>query len=287
MKYIFGNQKMNLSPDQAEKFIVDFCKSQEISDKYWDLEMKNFDYESAEYKKFEKQVEKRDKKHIKPIFEDLFDVVIFPSLLNLRHMRNKAIKLNKRIGFGAQNCYFLDEGAYTGEIAASQLAGTAEFVLVGHSERRQIFGETDEIVNLKIRSVINNGVTAVLCVGETANEHEDGRTKEVIERQLKDGLAGLDLKKLNKDFIIQKVIIAYEPVWAIGSGKIPSCKEIADIVDFIHKKVTAKVLYGGSVSPENTAELMAIRGVDGLLVGGASISAIKFATIVKIAREGK
>ena len=287
MKYIFGNQKMNLSPEKADKFITDFCKSKEMKQKYWDIKSKDIDYESAEYKEFENQVKKRDKKRIKPIFDDLFDVVIFPSLLNLQHMKNKSIKLNKRIGFGAQNCYLLDEGAYTGEISASQLAGTAEFVLVGHSERRQIFNETDKIINLKIKSIIKNGMAAVLCVGETAGERADGQTEKVIARQLKDGLEGLNPKKLNRDFIEQKLIIAYEPVWSIGSGKTPTDDEIAKTIKFIHKKVVAKVVYGGSVTPENTAKIMKISGVDGLLVGNASTNAIKFATIVKTAREGQ
>ena len=287
MKYIFGNQKMNLSAEQAEKFIVDFCKSKEIADDYWNIKNKNIDYKGKEFKRFEGLVKKRDKKQIKPIFDDLFDVVVFPSLFNLQQMQQKAIKLNKRIGFGVQNCYFMDEGAYTGEISASQLSDVAEFVLVGHSERRRIFKETDEIVNLKVKSVIENGMTAVLCVGETAREREDGKTKDVIKRQLKDGLKDLDLKKLNNDFILQKIIVAYEPVWSVGSDKIPTTKEISKIINFIHKKTSAKVLYGGSVDIENTAEIISIKGVDGLLVGRASTNAQKFATIVSIAREGK
>jgi len=278
---------MNLSPKEAEKFISDFCKSKEMSIEYWDLKSKKINYKSAEYKRFEHLVEKRDKKRIKPIFEDLFDVVIFPSLLNLQYMKEKALKSNKRIGFGAQNCFALDtKGAYTGEISAEQLSGIAEFVLVGHSERRQIFGETDEVVNQKVKSVINNGMAAVLCVGETAHQHEAKETKKVIEQQLKLGLDGLNIKKLNSDFILQKIIIAYEPIWAIGSGKTPDAKEIAEIMKFIHKKVAAKVLYGGSVTSENAAEIMDIKGVDGLLVGKSSTNAEKFATIVKNAREG-
>ncbi|MDR2523923.1 MAG: triose-phosphate isomerase [Candidatus Nomurabacteria bacterium] len=286
MKYVFANHKMNFDVAEVDGYMTELLKTAEFKSSIYDREPKLKPGEKKAYKKYLEQVEKRDKKHVKPLFDDVVDAVIFPSALHLRQVGQTILKANKRLGVGAQNCYFLDAGEVSGEISARQLSGVVDYVLVGHSERRQIFNETDEMINLKTKAVIDNGMTAVLCVGETRQQYERGETKSVIAEQLKHGLDGIDVKRTNQDWLIQRLIVAYEPVWAIGSGTVPAIKEIARVLKFISGKVAAPVLYGGSVNPDNAAELMKIPENCGFLVGGASLDVHKFATIVEIARNG-
>lgn len=186
---------------------------------------------------------------------------------------------------GAQNMHDASEGAFTGEVAARMLleAG-AQFVILGHSERRQFFGETSAFVNKKLKKALSEGIQPILCVGETLMQREDGETEAVLKEQLLESLEGI----VASDF--DKVIIAYEPIWAIGTGKVASprdaewahqfCREV--ISEEWGKKPAKAVMiqYGGSVKPENAEELLATPGVDGLLVGGASLSAESFGEIV-------
>lgn len=181
---------------------------------------------------------------------------------------------------GLQNCSDHIEGAYTGEVSARALKDmNGHFVILGHSERRQYFGETSRGLNAKVRTVINEGLVAVYCVGETLSEREQGQTLSIIEDQLHQGLN--DQSKANLD----NLIIAYEPVWAIGTGKTATPKEAQEVHAFIRSILQSKfpsfgnktrILYGGSVKPDNIEELLAQKDIDGGLVGGASLKAKDF-----------
>ncbi len=182
------------------------------------------------------------------------------------------------MNIGLQNCSEHDDGAYTGEISAKMVADVlADFCLVGHSERRQYFGETDEIVNEKIKKLQKFMVTTVLCVGETLEQYEAGKTKEILASQVEKAL--VDAHCLNQ------IIVAYEPVWAIGTGKTPTTAEIEDCIQFLQDKLyeikgkKIPVVYGGSVKPSNIDEILAIDCVDGVLVGGASQKAEDFTAL--------
>jgi triosephosphate isomerase len=280
---------MNLTSTEIDNYLTELLATKEFASSTYDRQVKVKPSQKKHYQEYLKQVETRDKKHLKPIFDDFVDVAIFPSSIHINTVGQKFLKTNKRLGVGAQNCYYLNAGAVTGEVSAGQLGGLVDYVLIGHSERRSIFNETDETINLKLKAVIDNGMTAVLCVGETRQQYERGETKAVIERQISAGLDGVNAKKLNQDWLVQKIIVAYEPVWAIGSGLIPDFAEIAQTVKLIKSKAHSAVLYGGSVNEQNVAEILSTAGIDGLLVGGASLNPQKFATIVEIARnwEGK
>ena len=189
---------------------------------------------------------------------------------------SKYTEFNKYIG--AENVYFLENGAVTGEISPSMAKSVgANFVIVGHSERRKIFNETDEIVNKKMKAVLNSGMTALLCIGETLEEYNAGKTKEVLKNSLIKSLKGID----NLD----NVIIAYEPIWAIGTGKTATAELAQDICCYIRtllKDKTVPIQYGGSVKPENIKEILSKDDIDGVLVGGASLipsSMIKLLTL--------
>ncbi len=185
---------------------------------------------------------------------------------------------------GAQNMNDASEGAFTGEIAARMLTNAgAKFVLLGHSERRQLFGETNALVNKKVRRALDEGLEPIVCVGETGPERESGQTDAVLRKQIEESLAGIK----------EGVIVAYEPVWAIGTGKTAT----PEIAQEAHEKVRALIgevcgatfaakctlLYGGSVKPDNAAALLAQHDIDGVLVGGASLDANSFAEIVRAA----
>jgi len=188
------------------------------------------------------------------------------------------------VKLSAQDCYWEEEGAYTGEVAPKLLkdAGCSH-VIIGHSERRQYFGETDETVNKKAKAAIAAGLTAIVCVGETLAERESDRTFTVIESQLKGSLAGFSAEML------AGVIIAYEPVWAIGTGKTASDAQAQEVHAFIRTLAAklfgqacadaVRILYGGSVKPDNVKGLMTQPDIDGALVGGASLKADSFAAI--------
>ncbi len=190
-----------------------------------------------------------------------------------------------RIKIGAQNVHWAENGAYTGEISCQQLKEYGvKYAIIGHSERRQYFGETDESVNKRTLAALANGITPIVCVGETLEEREIGVTKEVLSRQLTEGLKGVEE--------IKKVVIAYEPVWAIGTGRTATKEQAQETIAYIRKtlgkmfgRVAAhKVIiqYGGSMNAGNCKELMAQPDIDGGLIGGASLK-LDFATIVNSA----
>ncbi|HSD20304.1 MAG TPA: triose-phosphate isomerase [Anaeromyxobacter sp.] len=189
------------------------------------------------------------------------------------------------IEVAAQNVHWEKQGAFTGEVSAPMLADVGcQHGIVGHSERRQLFGETDETVRKKVGALLTAGVRPIVCVGETLQEREAGRTLEVVDRQVRQGLAGLGAETL------AAVTLAYEPVWAIGTGKTATAAQAQEVHASIRKLLRElagsvadqiRVQYGGSVKPENAAELMAQPDVDGALVGGASLKASDFVAIVK------
>ena len=192
------------------------------------------------------------------------------------------------IVIGAENVHFAAKGAYTGEISAEMLKAIGvDTVIIGHSERRQYFGETDETVNKRTRAVIAAGLTAIVCVGETLEEREAGKLNEVIERQMKVGLAGVTAADC------AKLVIAYEPVWAIGTGKTATPDQAQEVHALIRATLaglvgaetaeTVRIQYGGSMKPSNAAELLAKKDIDGGLIGGAALKAADFAGIVAAA----
>jgi len=215
---------------------------------------------------------------------DKVDVVLCPPFTSLSRV-NELLR-HSTIQLGAQDVYWEEEGAYTGQISAAMLLDCGcRYVIIGHSERRQYFNETDETVNRKLRKALETSLVPILCIGEMLEEREAGRVAEVVLGQLKRGLRGLTEED------ISPIIIAYEPVWAIGTGK-TATPEIAEEVhsmirrwweeSFSKELASAlRILYGGSVKPENISELMAQPDLDGALVGGASLSAQSFAKIVK------
>jgi triosephosphate isomerase len=193
---------------------------------------------------------------------------------------------NSRVALGAQNLYWEKEGAYTGEISADMLLSAGcQYVIIGHSERRQYFGETDETVNKKIRAALDTALIPVLCVGETEEEREAGQTFSVLDKQVKIGLNEYFAKDLGT------LVIAYEPVWAIGTGKTATKEQAQETHEYIRSLMnqtfdkalaqSVRILYGGSVKPANVSELMAMPDIDGALVGGASLDAESFSKIVK------
>ena len=193
---------------------------------------------------------------------------------------------NSPVALGAQNLFWEDEGAYTGEISAPMLKSAGcQYGIIGHSERRQYFGETDETVNKKIQAAIQVGIKPVFCVGETAEERESEQTLSVLDKQVKKGLEGLVSDQLDT------LIIAYEPVWAIGTGKTATDDQAQEVHQFIRSLVeknfgtalsdSIRILYGGSVKPDNVAGLMSMPDIDGALVGGASLDAESFSKIVR------
>ncbi len=187
------------------------------------------------------------------------------------------------IALGAQNVHFAKKGAYTGEISADMLKEYGvTYVIIGHSERRQYFGETDETVNKRTLAAIEAGLTPIVCIGETLEERETGKTEEVLARQIEKGLDGIE--------DITKIVIAYEPVWAIGTGKTATAEQANETIGFIRKKIAEKfcpkcaekvrIQYGGSMNAGNCKELMAMPEIDGGLIGGASLKPNDFAAIV-------
>jgi triosephosphate isomerase (TIM) len=187
---------------------------------------------------------------------------------------NKSLHGN-RIRLGAQNVHWEDCGAYTGEISAGMLTEMGvRYAIVGHSERRQLFGETDETVNLRLKAAQAGGLIPILCVGETKQQRDAGETERVIISQLERGLVGVDLDRL---------VIAYEPIWAIGTGETCETTEANRVIGIIRdrsKNPQISIQYGGSVKPSNIDEIMAQPHIDGVLVGGASLAAADFARIV-------
>ncbi len=213
------------------------------------------------------------------------DKVICPPFISLAAVR-ELIK-GSSIKLGAQNIYFEEKGAYTGEISPPMLADLCEFVIIGHSERRQYFDETGEIVNKKIQAALRVGLKPILCIGERLEENEAGRTEEVVTEQLGSSLAGIDY--------LNGLIIAYEPIWAIGTGKAATGEQANETIGLIRRNIAklygkriaqdVRILYGGSVTAANATEFINQPEIDGALVGGASLKANQFLSIVKQAAE--
>ena len=243
-KVIAGNWKMNMLPNETINFIEGL--SQEIKD------VKNEIILCVPY-------------------TDLFYALLTAQ--------------NTNIKIGAQNMHWKEKGAYTGEISGQMLKSIGvEYVIIGHSERRQYFAETDETVNLKVKSALENNLKPIVCVGETLEQREHGETEKIIESQIK-----LALKDLTKEQI-RAIIIAYEPVWAIGTGKTATPEEANNVIKYIRKQIKELyneeiaeniiIQYGGSVKASNAEELFNMSDIDGALVGGASLNFKEFSEIV-------
>ena len=209
------------------------------------------------------------------------DVVVCVPAIDIPAV-SEALK-GTNIGLGAENVHFAEKGAFTGEISAAMLLEYGvQYVIIGHSERRQYFAETDETVNKRTLTALKAGLTPIVCVGELLEERENGKTEEVLYKQLKDGLANVE--------DLSKLVIAYEPVWAIGTGKTATAEQANETIGFIRKTVgemfcpkcaeKLRFHYGGSMNAGNCKELMAMPEIDGGLIGGASLKANDFATIV-------
>ena len=239
---IAGNWKMNLTPSQGVKLVEE----------------------------------------LKPLVADAnCDVVVCVPATDI-YAVGQAIK-GSNIRLGAENVHFAESGAYTGEISADMLLELGvEYVIIGHSERRQYFGETDETVNKRTLTALANGITPIVCIGESLEERETGKTEEVLATQIHEGLKNIE--------DITKIVIAYEPVWAIGTGKTATAEQANETIAFIRKTVgemfcpkcaeKVRIQYGGSMNAGNCKELMAMEEIDGGLIGGASLKAPDFAAIV-------
>ena len=213
------------------------------------------------------------------------DVLVCPPFTGLRSVQTVVETDNLQIQLGAQHCHFEEKGAFTGEVSPQMLSKmSVSYVIAGHSERRQIFGETDEMVNSKVKAILAEGMTPILCCGETEAEREAEQTEERVGSQVRLGLQGLTAEQ------VASMVIAYEPIWAIGTGKTASADDAGDMCTFVRNTVaeqfgeaadSVRILYGGSVKPGNIAGLMAKRDIDGALVGGASLDPDSFASLVR------
>ena len=215
---------------------------------------------------------------------DEVDMVLIPPFTALPTVCD-LIKGSK-LGLGAQDVHWEEKGAYTGEVSASMIKEAGcQYVIIGHSERRQYFGETNETVRKKIKAALKSNLTPIVCVGEKLEEREKGETFQVLENHVKGGLSGLSSEE------ILKIVIAYEPVWAIGTGKTATPQQANEVHAFIRRLLSdiysedvasqTRILYGGSVKPDNISALMSEREIDGALVGGASLEAQSFSEIVQ------
>lgn len=216
------------------------------------------------------------------------EVVVSPTTLTLQSL---SLQINRRIAkLAAQNCYWRDHGAYTGEVPAAHLRGIADYVLIGHSERRYIFIESDKDIRLKVQAAIRNRLQPILCVGETAQERALGETRDVLADQLTSGLANVTAEELDR------VVIAYEPIWAVGTGDNAKPVDVKKATQMIRQHVAhlygkkaaeeVRILYGGSITVDSAADYLAISGLDGLLVGAASLDIHQFTEIVEKAHKG-
>lgn len=209
------------------------------------------------------------------------ETAVCPPFVYLQAVR-EALK-GSRVALGAQHSYWQEQGAFTGEVSIAQLAELVRYVIAGHSERRQYFGETDETVNQRVRAILAHGLRPIMCVGETLDQRNADQTSEVLTRQVRGGLDGID--------VTADVVIAYEPVWAIGTGLAADGATAQKAVSLIRETVRevagavagdVRILYGGSVTPENIAEFMAQPDIDGGLVGGASLKADSFGRLITL-----
>jgi len=211
--------------------------------------------------------------------------VVCPPFVSLAAVKD--IIEGSSVKLGAQNVFYKEKGAYTGEISPGMLAGLCEYVIIGHSERRQYFGETEEIIDKKIKIAVENLLKPIFCIGESLEENEAGRTEEVLTRQC--------MASCDRLYFFGGIVIAYEPVWAIGTGRSATAEEANKTIGFIRQLVRHRhgdeiadavlILYGGSVTASNIAELMKMPEIDGALVGGASLKADDFLSIAQQASE--
>ena len=225
----------------------------------------------------------REVRAVAEALADRVDVAVAPPFTALAAVAGELH--GSRIGLGAQNLHWESQGAFTGEISAAMLVDAGcRYVLCGHSERRQIFGDTDEAVQKKTKAALAAGLHPIVCVGETLPEREAGRTLEVVGRQVRAALSGLSAEQVGR------LTVAYEPVWAIGTGKTATsaqAQEVHAALRAILRELApavadaVRILYGGSVKPDNAAELMSQPDVDGALVGGASLKASDFTGIIQ------
>jgi triosephosphate isomerase len=241
---IAGNWKMNMTPSQAEILINE----------------------------------------LKPLVKDSqAEVVVCPPFVCLPAVQKALAGCN--IKLGAQNMHWEEKGAFTGEVSPEMLKEIGvEYVIIGHSERREYFNETDDMVNKKVLSAFNHDLIPIVCVGETLEQREQGITRELVERQTRAALDGLVIDA------VKKIVIAYEPIWAIGTGKTASSQDANEVIGYIRNTIAAmfgkdvaeevRIQYGGSMKPDNAADLMSMPEIDGGLVGGASLKAQDFAKIV-------
>ncbi len=214
------------------------------------------------------------------------DVVICPPCVDLTVVSEFMRSGDIRIGLGAQNMHWKESGAFTGEVSPIMLVDLgATHVIIGHSERRQLFGETDQGVNRKVKSALRFGLVPIMCVGETLKQREAGETEDIITGQVDCGLFELGPEE------VSTVVVAYEPIWAIGTGKAATAGDAQEVIGMIRSVLSGqfgeqtaesvRIQYGGSVKPDNISEIMAMPDIDGALVGGASLKADIFARIVK------
>ena len=212
------------------------------------------------------------------------DVVVCPPFVDLCPV-SKAIK-GTNIHLGAQNIHWAKSGAFTGEISADMLKKFGvEYAIVGHSERRQYFGETDATVNMRAKAALENGITPIICVGESLEQRERGETDEFVASQVRGALEGISADDA------RRVVIAYEPIWAIGTGRTATAEMAEETIIVIRKTLrsifgndaaeTVRIQYGGSMNPQNAASLMAMENIDGGLIGGASLKAEDFSKVVR------
>jgi len=201
----------------------------------------------------------------------------------------KELISDSSVKLGAQNLYFEEKGAYTGEVSPVMLAGLCEYVILGHSERRGYFGETDEIVSKKVKAALKVGLKPILCVGEGLEQNEAGQTEKVITRQINESLKQVDSP--------EGLVIAYEPIWAIGTGRAATAEQANAVIGLIRKTVSTlygesfaqalRIQYGGSVTGANATEIMSQPEIDGALIGGASLKAAEFVSITEQAAKAK
>ncbi len=251
--FIAGNWKMNLFLKESQELVVSL-----------DQALKQLDIEGLE-------------------------VLTAPSIVNVVPVSMQIVNLKSEIKLAAQNMHYENHGAFTGEVSPSQLKSVAcKYVILGHSERRLLFGEGDEIINKKVISALKEDITPILCIGETLEERDSGNTNVILKKQIRDGLAGISKEKINN------VIIAYEPVWAIGTGVSATpdmASETHDMIrDFIcdlfgDKGYKIPLLYGGSMNEKNAEDLLSQTNINGGLIGGASLLAESFLNIIRTARK--
>ncbi|MDQ3249696.1 MAG: triose-phosphate isomerase [Chloroflexota bacterium] len=215
------------------------------------------------------------------------DCVICPTALCLQAVQQTL--QNSPVRVGAQNVHWADGGAYTGEISAPMLKGLADYVLIGHSERRQYFGETDETVNKKLHATLAHNLTPIVCVGETLAQNQAGQTHAIVSMQVQEALKGLTAEQ------VQTLVVAYEPIWAIGTGLAATAEQAGQICGVVRTVIgelcgaevaeNTRILYGGSTNEKNIGEIMQQAEIDGALIGGAALKVESYATMVQVTSE--